>query len=190
MKIIQIMPEFGLAGAEIMAENLSYGLSNKGNDVILVSFYSKETEITKRLVQHGFEIVYLDKRQGFDKTIITKLRKLFVKEKPEVIHTHRYVLPYVFIAAYGIPLRIVHTVHNVATKEVGYTIEAADDVMATGFNWCPPLAMYQLLSAICDVPELIRERLPDICQKMDIEEYLADIEPSKYDYRPFLKAVR
>ena len=39
-----------------------------------------------------------------------------------------------------------------ATKEVGYTIEAADDVMATGFNWCPPLAMYQALSSVADVP--------------------------------------
>ena len=35
-----------------------------------------------------------------------------------------------------------------ATEEVGYDITAADDVMATGFNWCPPLAMYQALSTV------------------------------------------
>ena len=44
-----------------------------------------------------------------------------------------------------------------ATEEVGYTVKAADDVMATGFNWCPPLAMYQALSTVADVPTLIRE---------------------------------
>lgn len=38
-----------------------------------------------------------------------------------------------------------------ATEEVGDTIYAADDVMATGFNWCPPLAMFQALSTVTSV---------------------------------------
>ena len=51
-----------------------------------------------------------------------------------------------------------------ATEEVGYTIEAADDVMATGFNWCPPLAMSNIL--------------------------FGTAYKTKYDYRSFFKAVR
>ena len=77
-----------------------------------------------------------------------------------------------------------------ATEEVGYTIEAADDVMATGFNWCPPLAMYQALSTVADVPALIRERLPEIVEKVDIDRLLADVKPSKYDYRLYFKSGR
>ena len=77
-----------------------------------------------------------------------------------------------------------------ATKEVGYTIEAADDVMATGFNWCPPLALYQVLSLVADVKTLIRDRLPEICKRIDIEKLLADVKPSKYDYRLYFKSVR
>jgi len=77
-----------------------------------------------------------------------------------------------------------------ATKEVGDTIEAADDVMATGFNWCPPLAMYQALSAVTDMPSLIRENLPDVCRKVDIDELLAEVKPSKYDYRIYFKSGR
>lgn len=77
-----------------------------------------------------------------------------------------------------------------ATKEVGYTIEAADDVMATGFNWCPPLAMYQALSTVADVPTLIKENLPDVCKKVDIDELLVDVKPSKYDYRIYFKSGR
>ena len=77
-----------------------------------------------------------------------------------------------------------------ATKEVGYAIEAADDVMATGFNWCPPLAMYQALSAVADVRELIIERLPEICRLVDIECILADVKPSKYDFRRYFKSGR
>lgn len=77
-----------------------------------------------------------------------------------------------------------------ATEEVGYSIKAADDVMATGFNWCPPLAMYQALSTVADVRSLLYERLPDICSKIDIEKLLSDVKPSKYDYRPYFKSGR
>lgn len=77
-----------------------------------------------------------------------------------------------------------------ATKEVGYTIEAADDVMATGFNWCPPLAMYQALSTVADVPTLIRENLPEVCKKVNIDVLLAEVKPSKYDYRLYFKSGR
>lgn len=77
-----------------------------------------------------------------------------------------------------------------ATEEVGYTIEAADDVMATGFNWCPPLAMYQALSTVSDVSTLIRERLPEIVKKVDIDRLLADVKPSKYDYRLYFRSGR
>ncbi len=75
-----------------------------------------------------------------------------------------------------------------ATEEVGYTIEAADDVMATGFNWCPPLAMYQALSTVTDVKSLIKERLNT--SKIDIDRLLADVKPSKYDYRLYFKSAR
>ncbi len=77
-----------------------------------------------------------------------------------------------------------------ATKEVGYSVEAADDVMATGFNWCPPLAMYQALSTVTDVSTLIKENLPDVCKKINIDELLAEIKPSKYDYRLYFKSGR
>ena len=77
-----------------------------------------------------------------------------------------------------------------ATEEVGYSIEAADDVMATGFNWCPPLAMCQALSSVTDLKELVHSRLPDIFNKIDVDHYLADIKPSKYDYRIYFKSGR
>ena len=99
-------------------------------------------------------------------------------------------LPYLraFITVSFLLKYIVYSLY--ATEEVGYTIEAADDVMATGFNWCPPLAMFQALSTVADVPKLIKERLPDICKKVDIQKLLYDIKPSKYDYRLYFKSGR
>lgn len=77
-----------------------------------------------------------------------------------------------------------------ATAEVGYSIEAADDVMATGFNWCPPLALYEALSTVVDVPSLIENYLPDVCLRVDVNRLLADIKPSKYDYRRYFRSGR
>lgn len=77
-----------------------------------------------------------------------------------------------------------------ATEEVGYSVESADDVMATGFNWCPPLALYQGLSSVANISDLIKDRLPDICQRIDVDRYLANINQSKYDYRPYFKSGR
>ncbi|MBQ3705637.1 MAG: 3-hydroxyacyl-CoA dehydrogenase family protein [Clostridia bacterium] len=74
--------------------------------------------------------------------------------------------------------------------EVGTSIRAADDVMAAGFNWCPPLAMYEALSAVTDVPGLIRERLPEIWERADAERILREIRPSGYDYRRYFKSGR
>lgn len=77
-----------------------------------------------------------------------------------------------------------------ATNEVGFSAEAADDVMATGFNWCPPLAMYQALSLAADVPTLIKNDLPNVCAKVDVDRLLADVKPSKYDYRRYFWSGR
>ena len=114
MRIIQVMPEFGLAGAEVMAENLAYGLKNEGHDVLILSFYSMHTAITDRLEKNGIRIEYLGKKKGLDLSIVFKMRKIMKRFKPDVVHTHRYVLPYAFFAAAGLNAKRVHTVHNIA----------------------------------------------------------------------------
>lgn len=81
-----------------------------------------------------------------------------------------------------------HIVYSLSmAKEVGYTIGAADDVIATGFNWCPPLALYQALSTVVDVPLLIKKSLPGVCKKANIDKLFAEVEPSKYDYRLYFQ---
>ena len=76
-----------------------------------------------------------------------------------------------------------------AATEVGYTVDAADDVMATGFNWCPPLAMFHAFSTVTDVSQLMHERL-DGEVDVDIDSLLADVHPSKYDYRLYFRNHR
>lgn len=73
-------------------------------------------------------------------------------------------------------------------EEVGYDIHSADDAMATGFNWCPPLSVIDALSTVTDFGELAKERLN--INPIDLEHLLSFVQPSKYDYRLFFKAKK
>lgn len=78
-----------------------------------------------------------------------------------------------------------------ATELVGYDIHSADDVMAAGFNWCPPLAMIEALGGIKEFKMLCLERMnPKILMAIDLEQLCYRVEPSRYDYRKFVKAKR
>ena len=121
IKVIQIMPEFGLAGAEIMVENLVKELKSKVREVIVLSLYDYHSPITERIEKEGIRIIYLGKRKGLDLSIIRKIYKVLKQERPDVIHTHRHVMHYVIPAAVlaGIKKR-VHTIHNLANKELSF----------------------------------------------------------------------
>lgn len=85
-------------------------------------------------------------------------------------------------------LRYVLYALNTAA-EVGYDIHSADDVMAAGFNWCPPVALMEALGGKEEVKVLCRERLGDDWMSFEHQAELIDkAEKSKYDYRRFFKA--
>ena len=151
MKVIQIIPELDVAGAEIMCENLTYGLSALGVEVMVISFYDKKTPITDRLEQKGIRIIYLHKKQGFDISLYRKLSKIFKQEKPDVVHTHRYVMPYVIPVACINHISVkVHTVHSIATKEQGKKLRVLAKIFYNRFGVCPVALSPEVQKTISD----------------------------------------
>ncbi len=66
---------------------------------------------------------------------------------------------------------------------------SADDVMATGFNWCPPVALLQALYSVADVKKLMKERLDKtILEATDYQNLVNENLKSDYDFRRFFKA--
>lgn len=120
MKIIQVIPLLDLAGAETMCENLTNGLLKLGHEVTVVSLYDCHTVITERMQRKEVNIIYLNKKNGVDISILFKLVKIFKEYKPDVVHSHLYAGKYAHIAASlcGISGK-VYTIHNIATKEAG-----------------------------------------------------------------------
>lgn len=74
-------------------------------------------------------------------------------------------------------------------ENVGFELPVADDVMATGFTWCPPFAMMEAFARVCNLGQLMKEKLaPEVIGAIDIDAIIAKNIKSKYDYRTYFKA--
>ena len=147
------------------------------NDLTRQTVYDVNTGLYRDVIPYVFPFADKMKRRIAEGDYVKAFDSLVNNHSLETEICLSFLLKYIVYSLY-------------ATEKVGYTIEAADDVMVTGFNWCPPLAMYQALSTVADVPTLIKDRLPEICSKVDIERLLVDVKPSKYDYRIYFKSGR
>lgn len=170
MKVIQIMPEFGLAGAEIMCENLTMELARKGIEVIVISMFNYHSEITERLEASGIRVLYLDKKPGLDLSMIPKMAKIFRSEKPDAIHTHRYVMQYAIPASVisGIKRRI-HTVHNIATKETTPKGQKLNQIFYHLLHVVPVALSEEVKKTILDRYKLPEGRVPVIFNGIDLD---------------------
>lgn len=67
----------------------------------------------RQMQEHGFAVAALDRRPGFDLSLIKKIRHFFLSRKINVAHCHQYT-PFVYgvFAAIGTHTRIIFTEHG------------------------------------------------------------------------------
>lgn len=171
MKIVQIMPEFGLAGAEIMCENLVYELVKLGHEVIVISMYDYHSAITERMESCNIDIRYLGKKSGLDLSVTKKIYKILKDEKPDVIHTHRYVMRYVIPAAKMAKTpRLVHTVHSVAQKECGRIDQIINKYFYKFCNVVPVALSKLVQDTVCEVYNRKSNETPIIYNGINLDK--------------------
>ncbi len=84
---------------------------------------------------------------------------------------------------------VVYSLYS--AKTVGHNLRDADDAMATGFNWCPPLAIIDAMKQVVNFATLVHDRLDSrLLSDVRIISLLEDIESSNYDYRRFFKSIK
>ena len=115
MKIMQVIPALGMGGAEKVLEHLVRCQSKNGDEVIVVTFYDEKSPVYEAIQKMNITNICLHKVPGIDISIIAKLKRIIRAYEPDIIHTHLYAIPYVFLASGKKP--IVHTVHSIASKE-------------------------------------------------------------------------
>ena len=171
MKVMQIIPSFALAGAEIMCENLIYALRDEGVEVIAVSLYDYHSPITKRLENAGVDVRYLGKKKGLDLSIIRKLRRLFKEEKPDVIHTHLYAIKYAMIAGMQAKVKSrVHTVHTIAQKEGGKFSQKLNKFFFKHANVVPVALSELVQETIQQEYKMSKDKIPVILNGIDLSK--------------------
>lgn len=118
MRIVQIITSLDLGGAQTLLENLSYGLQEAGQEVIVISLEDNHSSTAQRIEERGIQVIYLDKHPHYDPSIVGKLSPILRDLKPDIIHAHNIKKAYVYLAARKAGLsNIVYTVHNMAWKE-------------------------------------------------------------------------
>lgn len=119
-RILHVLPNFGPGGAERMATHLLLHLDRDHFQAAAVSLFDRQgTDLEAMLEQAGVPVWYLGKHRGFDPRMFGRLQAVLREFRPDLVHTHLYVLRYLLPSVLFRRARAwVHTVHNLAEKEV------------------------------------------------------------------------
>jgi len=121
IRVLHVVSDFTIGGAERVATNLLRTTDPEQFDVRAISlcgpFGSEDLEET--LAQDGIPVWYMGKEKGFDPSVLARVTRTMEHFRPQVVHTHTYALRYAFpYMLYRRTSAMVHTVHNLAEKEV------------------------------------------------------------------------
>jgi glycosyltransferase involved in cell wall biosynthesis len=121
IKVLHVAAGFGAGGAERVAANLLRTSDPKQFEVGAISLRGPfGSELEDILAQDGIPVWYMGKGGGFDPLVLARVARIMVRFRPQVVHTHTYALgyalPYTLLRR---RLAVVHTVHNLAEREVG-----------------------------------------------------------------------
>ena len=186
MKVIQVIPTFELAGAERMCETLIDGLKRQQIDVVAVSLFSRKTVITDRLEQNDIPVLYLDKKSGLDLSMIGKLKKIFKKEKPDIVHAHLAVIKYVGPATLFSKIKVIHTIHNVADKECGAQDRFVNRLFYKMKKVFPVSLSEKIRLSVEAVYKIPLEKIPVVYNGVDLSECM---EKQSYELGDTIKIL-
>lgn len=139
--------------------------------------YDIATGLYRDQIPYAFPFVDAMKKHLSDGEYEKAMNDVIANHSQEAVICLEFLLKYIVYSLYS-------------ADEVCGSFRAADDVMATGFNWCPPLAFIKVISKVSDIKKLLQERLPEICKSVNVEELIDSAPVSEYDYRPFFKSGR
>jgi glycosyltransferase involved in cell wall biosynthesis len=178
VNVLYVMPEFKLAGAETMCTALSTALSAKYH-ITVASLYDTNSSLIERMSECGIRVVFLHKHKGLDLSIIIKLFKLMKSAHIQVVHTHLYVMQYAIPAACLSHVKVrIHTIHNIATKEVGFVQRRLSSLFYKYFRVVPVAISPIVKKTIIEEYGLSCENVPMIYNGADIKKCLVKTDYS------------
>ncbi len=178
-KIMVVIPTLGTGGGERMALSIIENIDAQDLQIRLVSLYPDTDSIFSREAKEkGIDVVYLNKKNGMDFTVVKELRREIRNFNPDVIHTHLYVIPYVMLAAKRKTVKY-HTLHTIAEKEADGLLKK---LMTIAFRFCNfrPVAISPYCAkTITDVYGIPADKIACILNGMDTDRFYPAPMPHK-----------
>ena len=119
-RVLHVLANLGAGGAERMAVHIVLGLNRQRFEPAVVAYRGRfGSDLEQQLDEAGVKTWFLDKGPGFGWRTYYRLHRVFKEFRPDIVHTHVHVLRYAFPSlVYFKPRLMVHTVHNLAEREV------------------------------------------------------------------------
>jgi len=120
IRVLETLATLRRAGAERVAVSIACGLDRARFETEVISLKPPFAGgFESALEEQGIAMRHLGKRNGLDPRMWPRLAREVRRFRPDIVHTHSYVMRYALpawaAARHG---RIVHTVHNIAEREV------------------------------------------------------------------------
>ena len=184
-KIVHIVQSLQTGGAEMLLVNLAINCKDRFDVTVISQYKEGNFPLEKHLAEHGINTIYLDKKVGFDLRSIIELYKVLNKIKPDIVHTHLHA------AIYAIPWYLthkktvkVHTVHSVASMELGKTHRILQG-FAYRFCGVVPIAISPFVKdSIVGQNKIRARKVPIILNGIDVSKYDISNDRKNPD-RPF-----
>lgn len=112
-KILHVTYDMRIGGTEMVIKNIIEGSDSNEMDMSIFCIEEPIGPWGKELQQNGTIIHSKNRKDGFDMSLISVIRKVLKQEKIDVIHCHQYT-PWVYgvIAAIGLKTKVIFTEHG------------------------------------------------------------------------------
>ena len=116
IRVLEVLATLKRAGAETMVASLVCRLDRtRFEPAVVTLFDSTPNDLEPQVKNCGVPVWRLGKKPGFDPRMFARLREIIREFRPDIVHTHSYVMRYLLPFP---PCAMVHTVHNLASREV------------------------------------------------------------------------
>ncbi len=119
-RVLQVLPDLTPYGLErVVASLATLARPDRFRVSIACLFDQAPGSLTPELRARGIDVYHLGKHPGLDTRMFPRLARVVARVRPDVIHTHNYVLRYTLpVSLMARVPALVHTIHNVAEREV------------------------------------------------------------------------
>lgn len=123
INIVHILPTIKIGGAEVFTVELLKTLNKRRYYCSLITLFSptSDNRLLQSVQKANIDYYALNKGLGFNPRTAYVLGCILRKLKPDIIHTHLYVMKYVLLACIGSHIPVwLHTMHSLAHQELVY----------------------------------------------------------------------